>query len=94
MKPPPPTNSGFANTVCGGCKRVEILNAMWQRWVEEVCEACQSESALVHSLNKQWTFEFPAPWDSPRSFLQAVEDLLGLATNTPKRRLRALCELA
>jgi hypothetical protein len=41
------------------------------------------ESALVHALHKQWTFEFPAAWAGPRSFLQAVEDLLGLLLTRP-----------
>ena len=53
-------------------------------FIPEVNTLKAFESALVHTLNKQWSFEFPAAWDGPRSFLQAVEDLLGLLLTRPR----------
>jgi hypothetical protein len=71
--------------VCGHCRRVFAKPEFVGRdgFIPQVNTLQAFESALVHALNKQWTFEFPAASAGPRSFLRAVEDLLGLLLTRP-----------
>ena len=69
--------------VCGYCRRVLAKPEFVGRdgFIPQVI-TLQAFAALVPALNK-WRFEFPAAWAGRRSFLQAMEDLLGLLLTRP-----------